>query len=111
MKEDDITAYLQQFSLEQLDEIKQLVLKKAEDKKRQAEELKLKRQQEALRRKKQEEDLRLKRQAAQQSRKPQQPMRAVGGMPPSPPKDIAALAEAADLDISGLLRDIDRRKR
>ncbi|MBV1789657.1 hypothetical protein KQ940_16505 [Marinobacterium sp. D7] len=109
MKEDDITAYLQQFSLEQLDEIKQLVLKKADDKKRQAEELRLKREKEALRRKKQEEDLRLKRQAAH--RKPQQPMRAVGGMPPSPPKDIAALAEAADLDISGLLRDIDRRKR
>jgi hypothetical protein len=32
-------------------------------------------------------------------------------MPPTPPKDVAALAEAADLDISGLLRDIDRRKR
>lgn len=32
-------------------------------------------------------------------------------MPPAPPKDVVALAEAADLDISGLMRDIDRRKR
>jgi len=88
MKEDDITAYLQQFSLEQLDRIKQLVTeleaKKAEEKKRRVEELR---------------------------RRNTQPMRAAGSMPPSPPKDIAALADAADLDISGLLRDIDRRKR
>ncbi|KEA63678.1 hypothetical protein ADIMK_2134 [Marinobacterium lacunae] len=84
MKDDDITAYLQQFSLEQLDEIRQLVDKKADEKKRQLEE---------------------------KLRKQQQPMRRTGGMPPSPPKDIAALAEAADLDISGLMRDIDRRKR
>lgn len=88
MNDDDITAYLQQFSLERLNEIMQLVVKlesqKNEEKKRRADALR---------------------------RKNTQPMRAVGGMPPSPPKDIAALAEAADLDISGLLKDIDRRKR
>lgn len=78
MNEDDITAYLQQFSLEQLTLIKAQVEQKAL-------ELKAKRE--------------------------PRPVRAVVGMPPTPPKDIAALADAADLDISGLLRDIDRRRR
>ncbi len=77
MKEDDITVYLQQFSLDQLEEIQQLVEKKAEEKKR--------------------------RQAERATTR--------SSFPPSPPKDIAALAEAADLDISGLMRDIGRRKR
>ncbi|WP_432695956.1 hypothetical protein ACQUQP_15625 [Marinobacterium sp. YM272] len=77
MKEDDITVYLQQFSLEQLENIKQLVEKKAEEKKRRRTE----------------------------------PMRSTSGLPPSPPKDLEALADAADLDISGLMRDIGRRKR
>lgn len=77
MKEDEITVYLQQFSIDQLEEIKQLVEKKAEEKKR----------------------------------RQTQPMRSTGGFPPTPPNDLAALAEAADLDISGLMRDIGRRKR
>lgn len=78
MKEDDITVYLQQFPIDQLEQIQQLVEKKAEEKKR---------------------------------RKSEEPVRSYSSFPPSPPKDIAALAEAADLDISGLMRDIGRRKR
>ncbi|TCK02709.1 hypothetical protein [Marinobacterium mangrovicola] len=77
MKEDDITVYLQQFSLDQLEDIQKLVEKKAEEKKRRQSER----------------------------------ARSHSSFPPSPPKDIAALAEAADLDISGLMRDIGRRKR
>jgi len=85
MKEDEITAWLQQFSLEQLENIKQLVATKAQEKAKQKE--------------------------AQRRRAAARPLRSVAGMPPSPPKDVVALAEAADLDISGLMRDIDRRKR
>jgi hypothetical protein len=85
MKDDEITVWLQQFSLEQLDHIKQLVASRATEKARQRE--------------------------AQRRQESSRPLRATAGMPPTPPKDVAALAEAADLDISGLLRDIDRRKR
>lgn len=85
MKDDEITAWLQQFSLEQLDKIKQLVAARAAEKARQR-------------------DARKREQAAR-------PRRTIAGMPPAPPKDVVALAEAADLDISGLMRDIDRRKR
>ncbi|MBS97196.1 MAG: hypothetical protein CMI01_00755 [Oceanospirillaceae bacterium] len=77
MKEDEITEYLQQFSMEQLEQIKLLVETTAKKKKAQREK----------------------------------PMRSTVGLPPTPPKDVAALAEAADLDISSLMRDIDRRKR
>lgn len=85
MKDDEITAWLQQFSLEQLDKIKQLVAAKAQEKARQKEE--------------------------QRRKAANKPLRTIAGMPPAPPKDVVALAEAVDLDISGLIRDIDRRKR
>lgn len=85
MKDDEITAWLQQFSLDQLENIKQLIAVKAKEK--------------------------AKQQEAQRRRASTRPLRTIAGMPPTPPKDVAALAEAADLDISGLMRDIDRRKR
>lgn len=92
MNEDEITAYLKQFTLEQLNAIQVTLDKKILEKKE--------RERQAL-----EERKALEQKQQAQSKRP------TVGLPPTPPKDIAALAEAADLDISHLLRDIDRRKR
>lgn len=88
MLEDEITRFLRQFSLSQLEQIKTRIEIRAKEKL---------------------EESRKARLAADKARESHN--RSVVGLPPTPPKDVAALAEAVDLDISGLMRDIDRRRR
>lgn len=121
MAENELSVYLRQFSLEQLGQI-QIKLNQLIEAKREAKRLAVEQAARAAAAKRAEEKARkeaeekAKLEAQHQLHQQQQAYHApankrVVGLPPSPPKDISALAEAADLDISGLLRDIGRRKR